>query len=307
MFRSVIRVLAAAVSSACIVAPTPSLGLTITINSSASCSSSVDGAGNVTINCSGGTTNPSCSVSAVPTSLPASGGTVTLSSNCGAVTSWSGGKSATGGTQATWTDTIPANTSASSQSYRYTVVGANGTNFVDVSEAGAGAPPPPIGSIQCTNIAGISSTTTINVSWQYVAGLVSTKSFGGFAPGQAVVFAFTVPGGVTSGGSLGNFSMAPTDASAYNNRFMGISDTPCDLSGKMGPASVTSGANGYIYFSVGGYPSDKYGRLNTQNPNLNPGQTYYVTVIQEASPGGDNTCSNSACNINFGLAKPAGT
>ena len=307
MFRSVSRVLAAAVSSACIVAPTPSLGVTITINGG-SCTSSVDSANNVTVNCSGGTTNPSCTVSAQPTSLPASGGSVTVSSNCGATVSWTK-NSAAAGSGTSWQDSIPANTSTSPLNWTYTVTGSAGSASVTVPQAGTGStpPPPPTGSIACTNIPGITATTTIAASWNYVAGLVSTKSFGGFAAGQAVVFAFTVPSGVTSNGVLGNFSMAPTDGNAYNNRFMGLSDTPCDLSGKLAPNSITGGQNGYIYFSVGGYPKDKYGRLNTQNANLNAGQTYYVTVVQQASPGGDNTCTSGSCNINFGIAKPSGT
>ena len=45
---------------------------------------------------------------------------------------------------------------------------------------------------------------------------------------------------------------------------------------------------------------------DTSNAKLNAGQTYYVTVVQEDSSG-TNTCNSSACNINFGLAKPSGT
>jgi hypothetical protein len=236
MFRSVNRVLAAAVSSACLVAPTPSLGLTITINGG-SCTSSVDTANNVTINCSGGTTT-SCSVSASPTSLPASGGNVTITaSNCGTSVSWTKQGATAGNGTASWMDSVPANASTSPVNWVYSVNGGQGQ--VTVPQAGAGStPPPPPNGIACTNIPGITSTTTIPVSWNYTSGLTSTKSFGGFAPGQAVVFVFTVPSGVQSA-SLGNFSTSPTDQNAYNSRTVALSDTPCDLSGKLAPSIRT--------------------------------------------------------------------
>lgn len=307
MFRSVSRVLAAAVSSACIVMPTPSLGVTITINGG-SCTSSVDSANNVTINCSGGTTNPSCTVSAQPTSLPASGGSVSLSSNCGASVSWTKNSSGAG-SSISWSDNIPANSSTSPVNWVYTVSGSAGSASVTVPQAGTGStPPPPPSGIACTNIPGITSTTTIPVSWNYTAGLASTKSAGGFAPGQAVVFVFTVPAGVQSD-QLGNFSTSPTDQNAYNNRVVALSDTPCDLSGKLSPSSVKIGQEPNVYFSVGLYPSiTRLGRTypDTSNAKLNAGQTYYVTVIQQDGSG-NNTCNASACNINFGLAKPSGT
>jgi len=61
MLRSVSRVLAAAVSSACMLAPTPSLAWSITVNASSACSNPiVDSSGNITINCAAGgpTNNP---------------------------------------------------------------------------------------------------------------------------------------------------------------------------------------------------------------------------------------------------------
>jgi len=204
-------------------------------------------------------------------------------------------------------DSVPANATTSPVNWVYSVNGGQGQ--VTVPQAGAGStPPPPPNGIACTNIPGITSTTTIPVSWNYTSGLTSTKSFGGAAPGQAVVFVFTVPAGVQSA-SLGNFSTSPTDQNAYNNRTVALSDTPCDLSGKLAPSSVKVGQEPNIYFSVGVYPTiTKFGfsSFDTSNPKLNAGQTYYVTVVQQDSPG-NNTCNSGACNINFGLAKPSGT
>jgi hypothetical protein len=188
-------------------------------------------------------------------------------------------------------------------------VSGSGSATVTVAQAGVGStPPPPPSGIACNNIPGITSTVTIPVSWNYTSGLTSTKSFGGFAPGQAVVFVFTVPSGVQSD-QLGNFSTSPTDQNAYNNRTVALSDTPCDLSGKLAASSVKIGQEPNIYFSVGLYPSKTVlGRTynDTSNAKLNAGQTYYVTVVQEDSTG-NNTCNSSSCNINFGLAKPSGT
>jgi hypothetical protein len=308
-FKSSSRVLAAAVSSVFVVAATSASALTITLNGTAvtSCgAANVDPAGNITLNCS--TTNtPACSVSAAPTSLPSSGGTVTLTSNCGTVTSWTGGKSASGGQNQSWTDAIPANTSTSSQTFRYSVVGANGTNFVDVTQQGTGSAPPPTGDLNCSNIAGVSKTTTINVPWQYVSGLVSTRTYGGFGAGQAVVFAFTPPAGASSGGAYGNFRFSPSGQDAYNNRMASISDTPCDFSGKLGGNSIKRGQEAVLYYSVGGYPKTRYGTTNATNPDLIPGKTYYVTVIQQDTVGGTNTCNSAVCNVDFALTKAPGT
>jgi hypothetical protein len=193
--------------------------------------------------------------------------------------------------------------------WTYTVSGSAGSASVTVPQAGTGStPPPPPSGISCTNIPGITSTTVIPVSWNYTSGLTSTKNSGGFAPGQAVVFVFTVPSGVQSD-QLGNFSTSPTDQNAYNNRVVALSDTPCDLSGKLSASSVKIGQEPNIYFSVGLYPSiTRLGRTypDMSNAKLNAGQTYYVTVIQQDGSG-NNTCNSSSCNINFSLAKPSGT
>lgn len=303
-FRSVSRVLAAAVSSAFIIAPTPSLAFTVTVNGTgvSSCQTPfVDTQGNITINCS--TSTSACSVSAQPTSVPASGGTVSLTSNCGTVTSWSGGKSASGGQSTNWTDSIPANTSSSSQTFRYSVVGSNGSSFVDVTQQGAGTAPPPTGSISCSNIAGISNTKVIPVAWQTTIGTgFSTSKQGGFAPGDAVVFVVTPPVGASTHGGFGTFRVSPSDGNAYNTRIMSISATPCDFSRSMGTASMVQGQEPTLYFTVGGNAVDKYGRTITSNANLTAdGRSYYITVIQQLTVGGTNACNSSSCNVNYGL------
>ena len=301
MYRPITRVLAVAVSSTFAFAPTPSLGFTVTVNGTAASSCQapfVDAQGNITINCST-SSNPVCSVSASPTSVPSSGGTVTITaSNCGTISSWTKSGTQVSQSSTQWQDTIPANQSSSSQTFTYTV---NGTASASVTQAGTGSAPPP-GNISCSNIPGITNTKVISVAWTQSIGTgISTKGVG-FGPGDAVVFVLTPPVGKTSNGAYGTFRTSPTDANAYNTRIMSISATPCDFSRSMGIASVVQGQEPTLYFSVGGYPKDKYGRTVTTNANLTAdGRSYYVTVIQEISVGGANTCMSSVCNVNYGL------
>ena len=236
MFKSVSRVLAAAVSSACLVAPVPSLAWTFTVNGASCQSPTADSAGNITINCVSGT-DQSAPIVVPPPPPPAP------------------------------------------------------------------SPLPPVsGSVSCASIPGITGKTqVVPMAWQIVSGIVSTNKAGGFNANDAFVFTITPPPGTTTKGQLANFSISPSDSSAYNNRLIAISDTPCDFSGKLGPASVKMGQEPNVYFTVGGYPVDKYGRPNTSNANLTAGQPYYVTVIQQSSVGGGGTCSGT-CNVNFGLS-----
>jgi hypothetical protein len=123
------------------------------------------------------------------------------------------------------------------------------------------------------------------------------------------VFQFTTPTGYSST-STGRFNIVPTDGNGYNNRYMAISATPCDLSGSLAKGAVAVGYGTSIYFTVGAYAQKSYfGRLvdDTSVPRLNAGQTYYVTIVQETSPGGDNTCFYSSCDLNYSLYNPSGT
>jgi hypothetical protein len=57
-----------------------------------------------------------------------------------------------------------------------------------------------------------------------------------------------------------------------------------------------------LYFTVGGRSIDKYGRVRTDIPDLIAGQTYYITIIQQDSVGGNDTCVwGSSCDINYAL------
>lgn len=301
IFRTLSSTVFAAVSTAVLLASSPASALTITVNSSSSCTSSVDGVGNVTINCSGGGGGPSCSVGGGGT-LTSSGGNVSFTAtNCG-TGSWTSTRPGFPGcSAATCSDSVPANTSSSSQTYTYTYTGSTGSGSATVIESGTGSDTTP-GNISCTSIPGINNTRVVAMPWQFTSGIISTAKLGGFKSGDAYVFTITPPPGTTTSGQLGSFSTAPTDGNGYNNRIISLSDTPCDFSRKLGRGSVVQGMVLTAYFTVGGYPIDKYGRQDTTYPSLTPGQTYYVTVIQQNSVGGSNSCLNSSCNINYGLS-----
>jgi hypothetical protein len=308
IFRPLNRALFAAVSSLVIFTPGAAFGLTITVNAG-TCTSNVDGAGNVSINCTGSTT-PTCSVS-VTTAQPVAsgGGPVGLTANnCGSSGTWSRSPSAgfAGCNGTTCSDTLPPNSSTGSATYSYTFAGS-GSASANVTQSGTGAPPPPPpGQISCSNIPGITSTKVIPLSWSTTAGIVSTRSAGGFGPTEAVVYTFTVPAGATSNGGIGTFSISPSDAAAYNDRKISISDAQCDFSGKLGATSVRVGQEVPLNFSVGGYPKSRWGGEDRTWPTLTAGVTYFVTVIHQ-NANNVFTCTNSVCNINYGLYKPPGT
>lgn len=168
--------------------------------------------------------------------------------------------------------------------------------------------PPPSDVIACSAIPGITSTTVVALPWNHTSGLTSTRAQGGFPAGKAFVFKFTPPSGY-SATATGRFSMVPTDANAYNNRFMVLSDKPCDLSGSLGKGAAVSGLGPTIYFTVGAYAKKTvFGQSvdDTSVPKLNAGQTYYVTVVQQATPGGENTCFAASCDGNYSLYNPSG-
>ena len=151
------------------------------------------------------------------------------------------------------------------------------------------------------------NTKIVHVDWERVIGSVSTRQFGGFHRGDAFVFVIDVPAGANSSGAQGFFKFSPTDGNAYIGRKVSLSNVPGDFSRAMGRGSVVFGQEGNVYFTVGGYPKDRYGRVNDSNANLDAGGRYYVTVVNDDGTGLDAAPIGVSCDINFGLSKPAGT
>jgi hypothetical protein len=300
MNRNLHRVLAAAVASAGFAAvPVPTFGTTLSCTA-ASFSAVADSQGNINVNCtSPGSTGGTCSISASPSSLPSSGGTVTVSVNCGANTSLTGGKAATASGTNQWTDTIPANTLSTGVTYTYTVTGDGGSKSASVVEAGTGStpPPPPGGAIACS---GFSKTHVIDVNWSGSTGNVRvlTKDYGGFGSNEIVVARFTTP--ASSAPNVYAQIKAGQWIDADTARTAALSQTPCDFPSPnpLGRLATTSGwgvISPSVTYAIGG--SSSFYAI------LQPSTTYYFNIKNEVS--GASTCSGS-CNMFIELAKPNG-
>ena len=297
--RTISRALAAAVaSSGFILAPMPVHAATLTCTST-SFTASADSSGNITVNCtSPGTTTGSCSISVSPTSLPASGGTVSVSTSCGANTSVTGGKSVTGSSN-TWTDTIPANTSTSSVTFTYTVNGDNGSSSKSVVQSGSGgttSPPPSGGAISC---AGYSKTIVLDLNWGAPGSAAPRLTTSGFGNGAIVVARFTTPANTAAGVfatiAAGEWGDQPTSRTAS------LSTTPCDF-----PAPNPLGK--YATLNAGQQtPSVVYavGGTSRVYAILQPSTTYYFNVTN-LNALGSPSCTSSSCNIFVELQKPNG-
>ena len=298
--RSISRALAAAVaSSGFFVVPMHAHAATLTCTSS-TFSASADGSGNITINCTspsigGGST---CTISVSPTSLPASGGTVNISTSGCTTPSVTGGKSVTT-TQTGWTDQIPANTGSTSLTYTYTVNGgASGSDSKSIVEAGTGSPPPPPppgGSISC---AGFSKTIVLDLDWGAPSTAAPRKTTSGFGNGAIVVARFTTPAntapGVYATISSGEYGDQPTQRTAA------LSTTPCDF-----PSPNPLGR--YATLNAGQQtPSVVYavGGSSSSYAILQPSTTYYFNVTNAYK--GSPSCTSSTCNIFVELQKPNG-
>jgi hypothetical protein len=296
MNRSISRVLAAAVASAGFAVPMP------TMSASLSCTSSTftaipDGNGNINVTCSQpGSSSATCSISAVPSSLPVGGGTVTVTTNCGANTSVSGGKSVAG-SGSSWTDSIPASTATSTQYFVYTVTGDGGSKSATVSQAGSGSTPPPTGgAISCS---GYASTIVIDLPWGAAGSAAPRVVSKGFGGNSIIVARFTTPDRTAAGVTAQIKSAEWGDQ--QHQRSAALSTSPCDFPstnplGRL--ASILGGSTSpTVTYQVGG--------TSTYYAVLQPSTTYYYNIKNEVK--GSPTCSSGeSCNMFVELQKPNG-
>jgi len=296
--RNISRVLAAAVaSSGLAVLPTPAFGTALSC-AGGSFSVAPDGNGNFNVNCTtpGGTA--ACSLTASTTSLPAAGGSVTLTaSNCGTVTSWAKNGTQVSQSGSSWSETLPANTTSSSVSYRFTVTGSTGaadTATVTVAAAGGTTQPPPVdnGPISC---AGFSSTLVYDLPWQSQSK-ITTK---GFNNSTMVVARFRTPATSVQSASANVASAEYLPPNVL--RTASISTSPCDLKGS-GTGAISPG--------VTQQPSWTYQILGTTSRLsgkviLQPSTTYYVNIANRDS-NGSPTCWASTCEMIVQLTLPTG-
>lgn len=156
--------------------------------------------------------------------------------------------------------------------------------------AGATAPSPtPTPTPSPTPTPTPAGVRIVNVAFSTLIGVMHET----VGAGEVLAFRFTPSAGFSSNGKLCFFKQSPTDGGAYHDREVCLSDVPGDFSRRLGMGALVQGQEASAYFSVGGYPSDKYGRPVTTYPNLTAGQTYYVNVAQ-VDP-------SLVCHINYGL------
>lgn len=291
--RNISRVLAAAVASAGFaVAPMPAFG-TVLSCSGGSFSVSPDGQGNFNVNCTSPGGAPSCTLSASPSSLPATGGTVTLTaSNCGTISGWTKAGTPVNQTISTLQDSIPANAGPGTQSFTYTVNGSTSAS-VTVTEAAPGTTSPPPGPTSCNGY----TVVPVDLAFRSNAS-VTTK---GFNNSTMVVARFTTPatGLVTGPASFasGEFGDGKTTRTAS------LSTLPCDLTGTgLGKSAVFVGNQtpGFTY-QINGTVSFLMGSRLVLQPNT----TYYFNVVNRDSSGAPS-CKTSTCNMIIQMTVPSG-
>src|SRR5436190_1466959 len=293
MNRTLNRVLAAAVASAGFAVPVPTTAATLSCTS-ASFTATSDGNGNINVSCTqAGTTAGTCSISVSPTVLPAAGGKVSVSSNCGANTSLAGGKSVAANGSNSWTDTIGANGLSTNVSYTYTVTGDGGTRSATVTQSGTGGgtSPPPGGPISC---AGFSRTHVIDINWGATASAaprVLTGSYGGFTKGDIVVARFTTP--PSTAPSIFAQIKSAEWGDQQHQRIASLAASPCEFSTGLGRLATTGTTTSpAINYAVGG--------SSTYYAILKPSTTYYFNIKNVDCAAGES------CNMFIELQKPKG-
>jgi len=221
-----------------------------------------------------------CSITPTPSSLPATGGPVSLTAQCtggGAVATWTWG----GATYTTQSGNTASATISSTTTFTATAANAGGSSVASttVQVGSSGAWP-----AQCS---GFNSTSAYDSPW----GNWIKNQNGALGPGQAVVIRFTT--GSETSSTVGSFV-------ASNGNFIATHDAtlstqPCDFS-STGQNSVIKSktAQGMtISFTIGG----------GGNLVLAPNSTYYLNIRLNSGA----VCSGTDCDYGvMNLLKPPG-
>ena len=313
MLRTLSRASVIAASAAWMLAPTAASAGALTCTPT-SLSVAPDAQGNLAVSCTDATTSPTgtCTFSVSPsTSLTSTtaatvSATLTANSYCGTSWSWS----ATG---ATFSDaaanpttiTLPAVATGTAVAYTVGLSAPSGTPTSatkTITVNPPSAPPPPVGSIDCSSTG--YATKVVDIAWGAIGSgnvRVTTK---GFTNGMVVVARFTTPStpiATTSPIKAKISSAESNSATGPILRTATFSDTPCVFP-KPNPlgtyANVAGSSSPSVTYQVNG--------TSTYYPVLRPNTTYYFNIKNENK--GAPTCpsSFSSCDMYVELAKPVG-
>lgn len=212
-----------------------------------------------------------CTVTPTPSSLPSTGGSVSLTAQC------------TGGNPVTWVWSGATYTTTNGNTATATI-GAT-TTFTATATNGGGST---AASTQVqVGSSNASCGSIIDSTWPNWI----VNKYGSFASGQSVVIRFTT--GSTASTSTGSFAASNGNFTALHDAT--ISTQPCDFSpsgqGSVIKSKTAQGMN--INFTVGAQ--------NGNTPMLNINSTYYVNIRLNAAA----VCSGTDCDYSvMNLLKP---
>ncbi len=235
---------------------------------------------------------PTCTTSATPNPVSASGGTVTLGVNCTGGTAQAWTTSLAGATISGNTMTVPANTGGSRAVVANvqacsTTTSVCATFSAQTTQSGVSAPPAPSPTggfpSTCGNLAVIpfnkgSADLAYELRYDVTGMSGTTVAMGRFTTGAA-------------GQDTAQFGLADVTGTNAAYRKMYVSASACDFAGAAG----TAGPSLYPTFryTVGANPP-KLGYTNLQ-----PNTTYYVMAKQESSAG--SNCTTGGCGFSLVL------
>jgi hypothetical protein len=244
------------------------------------------------------TSAPACTLTANP-SAPYAGGSTLLTANCTqSPTSyaWTGCSGSTGPTCRVFRSTTGTAT--------YAVTAANAV--------GSSAPaaitldwqqPPPVGADLCHQF---DRVRRIDLVW---GGFANTNDPGGGLYSDGVMAARLVVPATATGTNLPGLISIVEFVQAPADRVMTVSRSACDFRGfQPGGALPTdaSSMNAPIAWGIGTSPSTMFALAGMPggHPQLIPGQTYYVNMMNRSYVTGEASCGGEECNVRVTVNPP---
>ncbi|TMH33111.1 MAG: hypothetical protein E6H66_12850 [Betaproteobacteria bacterium] len=241
-----------------------------------------------------------CTATANPSSLPAGGGSTTLTVTCsggGAPTQYLWVPAYAGMPQWTTVNSqtafVPQSTIFSITPYNASGVGNTAQVSVTVSGGGGGN----VGLSNCTNQGfAVIPAATVSATWGSAGTWQSTQA-GSFGDGAVWVFQITPPSGTPASSIAGRFVVSEFQGLA-TPRQLTISATPCDFrardyTGANGPLAVSNGSTASIAYQV----AASFNCFLGGSACLTAGTTYYVSARNwQLDPSPNWSCGQTSCN-----------